>query len=473
MSFFSILLIAMTPPNWKPPLISYREGALCLDFQGRVQLPKELSFLAWDDRQKQYLAHAYHYRELIRYLHLNSLGYTDSAPKYEHLDLEIKNPFTPHDYQQEALTAWERAKRGICVLPTGSGKSYLAAMAMEKINRATLILAPTIDLILQWQKNLQELFQVEIGLLGGGSREILPLTVSTYDSARIHAPALGNRFGLLIFDECHHLPAPGYAQMARGYIAPFRLGLTATPNEESERQELLGELTGGIVYHKQIQQLSGEYLAPYEARVIEVELSEAEREEYEWHRGEYMAYRDGMGENFSRPGAWERFVMRAHQTPEGREAMESFRKQKEIATSSAAKLESIAQLLHQHRGERVLIFTHDNKTAIRIASLFLLPLITHETKAKERKEILANFRSNRWPFLVNSRVLNEGVDVPEAGVAIVVSGSSTTREHVQRLGRILRNQKGKQAILYELVTAGTTEVYTSKRRREHGAYRGF
>lgn len=177
----------MTLPHWNPPIISYQEGALRLDFKAKLQLPEELNFLAWDDRQKQYIAHAYHYRELIRYLHLNGLDYTDSAPKYEHLKLEIKNPFPPHSYQEEALTTWERPKRGICVLPTGTGKSYLAAMVMEKINRATLILAPTIDLILQWQKTLQERFEIEIGLLGGGSKNILPITVSTYDSARIHA----------------------------------------------------------------------------------------------------------------------------------------------------------------------------------------------------------------------------------------------------------------------------------------------
>ena len=105
--------------------------------------------------------------------------------------------------------------------------------------------------------------------------------------------------------------------------------------------------------------------------------------------------------------------------------------------------------------------------------MFLLPLITHETKAKERKLILENFRQGKWPFLVNSRVLNEGVDVPEANVAVIISGTATVREHVQRLGRILRKKDNKTAVLYEIITANTGEVYTSKKRRFHSAYERF
>ena len=455
---------------WVTPSISFQSGMLIVDFQSQAKLRKELSFLKWDERLKAYVCLGYFYRDLIRFLHLNGLSYTDSTPNYEKLNLTLKNPFAPHDFQLEAMTAWEGPKRGMVVLPTGSGKSYLAALVMEKAQRSTLILAPTIDLILQWQKTLAERFQCPIGMLGGGTYDVQEITVSTYDSARIHAEKLGNRFGLLVFDECHHLPAPGYAQMARNYIAPFRLGLTATPNEESDRLNLIDELIGKTVYTKQITQLSGEYLSPYETRIEEVELTEGEREEYDWHRSQYLEFKDQLGENFSRHGGWEKFVMRCYQSVEGRDALKSFRRQKEIATSSQAKLELIAELLKRHNSERIIIFTADNKIAYQISSLFLLPVITHETKAKERKAILENFRGGRWPFLVNSRVLNEGVDVPEAGVAIVVSGTSTVREHVQRLGRILRNQAGKKAILYELITLGTTEIYTSKRRREHGAY---
>ena len=101
----------------------------------------------------------------------------------------------------------------------------------------------------------------------------------------------------------------------------------------------------------------------------------------------------------------------------------------------------------------------------------MIPAITHQTKVRERSEILSRFNEGHYRAVVTSKVLNEGVDIPEANVAIVISGSGSVREHVQRLGRILRKKGGKSAILYELVTANTSESFTSERRREHVAYR--
>ena len=101
----------------------------------------------------------------------------------------------------------------------------------------------------------------------------------------------------------------------------------------------------------------------------------------------------------------------------------------------------------------------------------MAPVLTHHTKVVERKEMLDFFRNGKYPVLISSKVLNEGVDVPEASVGIIVSGSGSIREHVQRLGRILRAGEGKQALLYELISAGTSEESVSQRRREHRAYK--
>src|SRR6185369_2888908 len=109
--------------------------------------------------------------------------------------------------------------------------------------------------------------------------------------------------------------------------------------------------------------------------------------------------------------------------------------------------------------------------AYEISRRFLVPAITHQTKVKERSRILAGLAEGSYGAVVTSRVLNEGVDVPEANVAVVLSGSGSVREHVQRLGRILRKKDGKRATLYELVTQATGETFTSERRREHSAYR--
>jgi superfamily II DNA or RNA helicase len=119
----------------------------------------------------------------------------------------------------------------------------------------------------------------------------------------------------------------------------------------------------------------------------------------------------------------------------------------------------------------VLIFTNDNRTAYEVSRRFLLPIITHQTRTAERRAILENFRNGIWPYLVTSRVLNEGVDVPAANIAVILSGTASVREHVQRLGRILRKAPGKEAVLYEVLSRTTGETYVSQRRRQHDAYR--
>jgi superfamily II DNA or RNA helicase len=134
-------------------------------------------------------------------------------------------------------------------------------------------------------------------------------------------------------------------------------------------------------------------------------------------------------------------------------------------------MELLEQLLHEHRNKRMLVFTEDNATAYAIARRFLIPVITHHTKAKERAAVLSGFRDGTFGAIVTSKVLNEGVDVPEANVAVVFSGSGSVREHVQRLGRILRRVEGKRALLIEVLSASTAEERVSQRRRDHHAYR--
>jgi len=151
--------------------------------------------------------------------------------------------------------------------------------------------------------------------------------------------------------------------------------------------------------------------------------------------------------------------------------MAAYRKQRQLAFAAPAKLDYVEHLLSMHRGDRAILFTEDNATAYEVSRRFLVPAITHQTKVRERSQILAGLADGTYGAVATSRVLNEGVDVPEAGVAVVLSGSGSVREHVQRLGRILRKKGEKRAILYELVTAGTTETFTSDRRREHSAYR--
>src|SRR4029077_12591450 len=134
-------------------------------------------------------------------------------------------------------------------------KTFVAVLAIAKAGRPCLVVTPTIDLLNQWFSELSAAFQVPIGLLGGGHYDIQPLTVTTYDSAYIHLERWGNKFGLLVFDECHHLPSASYQFAAIGAIAPYPLGLTATPERADGRESLYSELIGDIVYRREIQQL--------------------------------------------------------------------------------------------------------------------------------------------------------------------------------------------------------------------------
>ena len=151
--------------------------------------------------------------------------------------------------------------------------------------------------------------------------------------------------------------------------------------------------------------------------------------------------------------------------------MPAYRRQRELAFCAPAKLDFVEHLLDRTADDRALLFTQDNATgyASRAASSSrrspTRPRSRSAARSSPGSPTAATARSS------TSKVLNEGVDVPEANVAIVISGTGSVREHVQRLGRILRKQDGKRAVLYELVTAGTAEAFTSERRREHVAYR--
>jgi superfamily II DNA or RNA helicase len=166
------------------------------------------------------------------------------------------------------------------------------------------------------------------------------------------------------------------------------------------------------------------------------------------------------------------FVAASARSQEGRRAMLAYRESKRIALGTDSKLRVLGELLLRHRREKVLVFTAENEMVYRVSRRFLVPAITHETGVKERRAWLEAFNKGEVLALVTSKVLNEGVNIPDASVAVVLSGSGSTREHVQRLGRILRKLPGKEATLYEVVTQDTTEEHISRRRGAGEQFRG-
>ena len=410
------------------------------------------------------------YAQAVLALRKAGIAYEDHARRYEVLAEGALVHREPRPYQKEAVEAWSKnGGRGTVILPTGAGKTHVAVMAIDEKRRSTLVVAPTLDLVRQWYDLLRATFAAKVGVVGGGDHEVAPITITTYDSAYLHMEHLGARFGLVVFDECHHLPGASYALAAKQCLAPYRLGLTATPERADLRT--VDDLVGPIVYRRDITALAGEYLAEYETVTISVDLGEKEREEHDAERAIYRDFVKSNGIRMSSPAGFGEFVMRSSQSSEGRRAMRAYRRQRELAFAADAKLGYVEHLLEEHRADRAILFTQDNATAYRLARRFLVPVITHQTKVTERSEILAGLANGTYGAIATSKVLNEGVDVQEANVAIVLSGSGSVREHVQRLGRILRKKEGKRAVLYEIVTERTAETHTSERRRDHDAYR--
>lgn len=415
---------------------------------------------------------AMHYGPLVRDLHGRGVRWTEEARAYDRLSRPHRTTRTPRDYQRASVEAWKANDRcGVVVLPTGSGKSFVAELCIADADRDTLVVAPTIDLVGQWYDLLRQAFGEPVGVLGGGVHEVHPITVSTYDSAYLHIERYGARFGLVVFDEVHHLPGPTYSGAAEGSLAPFRLGLTATLERSDGQHEGLYDWVGPVVYRKSITELSGDYLAEYDTELVKVSLSPEEQEAYATARSAFRTFCASRGLRLGGQGGWGRFLREAARSSEGRRALAGWRESRRILQANEAKLRVLEQILRRHADRRCIVFTNDNDTVYTISRRLLLPAITHQTDVKERRSFLEAFSSGELPVLVTSRVLNEGVDLPSADVAIVLSGTGTVREHVQRLGRILRRREGKQAILYELVVEGSAEENTSKRRRDHEAYR--
>jgi superfamily II DNA or RNA helicase len=194
-----------------------------------------------------------------------------------------------------------------------------------------------------------------------------------------------------------------------------------------------------------------------------VNLSPEEQGRYDLLMAQFRWY---LAKNRITPGPefYSELVRRSGSDPAARQAMQAHHQARMIALNADAKIAKVAELLSQHRDDKVIVFSEYNALVDAISRRLLLPSITYRTEPGERRAILTGFREGRYSKLVTGRVLNEGVDVPDANVAIVASGSSATREYIQRLGRILR-PKPTQATLYELITRKTSEGQAAKRRR--------
>jgi superfamily II DNA or RNA helicase len=444
-------------------ILEYQKGTIVV--KGLDSLP----FTTPDSRTNYLYSNGINYKKITEYLNGKNIKYDDRVLDLLPLGDLPKIKVKLRDYQLEAIENWCLEKMGSIVLPTGAGKTIIGLKIIEIVNSPTLIIVPTLDLIKQWTKILSRNFDIEIGNIGGGIENIQPITVSTYDSAYIKAAWIGNKFLLIVFDEVHHLPAPSYRLIAETFVAPYRLGLTATIEREDHLEQDFPYLIGKSTFQITAKELAeNKYLANYIIERKKTFMSSEEYLKYKESMTIYYTCLKKIGLKMNSNNAFKRLIMMSTNNTMARRALVARNNAIDIALNSRSKINEIRKILGENKDIKTIIFTQHNKLVYEISNDFLIPFITHKSSKEEREDVLTGFKDGRYKAIVTSKVLDEGIDVPDAQLGILVSGTGSSREFIQRLGRLLRPKNdNNEARLIEIISSGTSETVTSERRHRN------
>ena len=375
-------------------------------------------------------------------------GYTPGTPHEFSLDPDrAAHGWDLRPYQQEAIDHFFGGGSGVVVLPCGAGKTLVGAGAMAEAKTTTLILVTNTVSARQWRDELLKrttLTADDIGEYSGQVKEIRPVTIATYQiltakrAGEYAHLALLNAldWGLIVYDEVHLLPAPVFKLTAE-LQARRRLGLTATLVREDGREGDVFSLIGPKRFDAPWKEIEAQgFISPASCFEIRIDLPAEERLQY-------AAAADD-----------ERY---------------------RLAATAPAKIDVVRELVAKHDGERILIIGQYLDQIDEIASLLGVPQLTGSTPVDERERLFQEFREGVTPVLVVSKVANFSVDLPEATVAIQVSGSYGSRqEEAQRLGRLLRpKQSGLPAHFYTLVARDTVDQDFAQNRQRFLAEQGY
>ncbi len=431
----------------------------------------------WDPRVSRWRCQAIHYRDVILALwELREQGvrFDDQASRWCEVhwaNVAEQNIHSPRQEQTAAIEAWLENRRGCIVMPTGTGKTEVALHLLNQTRCSTLIVSPVRDLMYQWHRRIKAGLAYDAGIIGDNTFDVRPVSVTTYDSAAIHAAKLGDQFKMLVFDECHHLPGEFRRDAATMSIAPYRLGLTATPYRSDGKQTDLETLIGPTVYELEISAVKGKTLADFEVIKVPVRLNE--REQLRYNECSQLVRTYMYERRKAEPGfRWEELCSQSASDPEARKIMVAYRHKQAIEDRAAEKLRVIEDLFRLHAGAPMIVFAGSNAMARDISIRFLIPCLLNHCGKRERQDILGGLADGTYPAIVANQVLDEGVDIPAVKVAVVVGGSASTRQAKQRLGRILRKSGNSRAMLYEVVCQDTGEAIRSRQRRKSDAYSG-
>lgn len=433
------------------------------------------AWMVYDARADAYVAPGHRLQELREWAEARGIAASPATVEPDPLPGKLFDPREPREYQREALARWlEAGGRGTVVLPTGAGKTFVAILAIDRVRAGTCVVAPTRALVAQWFCQLADAFGAErVGAYYGEEKEVRAVTVTTYHSAFPLLERWGARFDVLILDEAHHL-ADTAAGEAKAWhdalvVAPAarRLALTATYPDGRDR--LLQRLVGPVVYRKSIGEMADAELAAFAVERRFVPLTPDERRRYDRLAHEYESFLLGRRyrERYrTAEDAWRVFMAETHHSPAARRAFRAFLERERLVALAENKLREAERLLRLYPAERAILFCGSAAAAERVSRRFAIAMIGADTPASERRALLNAMDAGRVRAVASVRVLDEGWDVPGAKLGIVLGDTTrgSRRQHVQRLGRLLRRQGAAVASLYEIVVAGTHEFFASQKR---------
>jgi len=249
----------------------------------------------------------------------------------------------------------------------------------------------------------------------------------------------------------------------------MRLGLTATPQRSDGLHKDLDWLIGPVVYDMPFKQAKGSTLADFDVVRIPVALNNSEQATYDQCSRIIQHFIASRRREL--PGyTWQDLCKESGKEPQARHAQRAYYLKQSIENRASEKLRVLEDIFRLPKGQQILVFAGSNMMAIEVSGRFLVPTILSHTRKRERLAVLDGFANGRFEVLVANRVLDEGVDVPEAKVAVVIGGQGSTRQAKQRLGRVMRKTGSARATLYEVICENTKEVHRSRKRRRSDAY---
>ena len=422
-------------------------------------------YLPYDRQERAYKAPAHMYSTIVKRLEDEGMNVDDKIGLLRaRLPRRIEFQGRLRPYQEEALGGWRKnGYRGVIALPTGAGKTVIAIAGIAELEVTTLIVVYTIEHIKQWIEAIDR-FTNARGLVGayyGEEKRLAPITITTYQSAYKKLDALAGRYALVVFDEAHHLPADKFRAIALNMPAPYRLGLSATIKREDGKHEEIFPLVGGIVYHTSPGELTRQgYLASYRIIPVRVDLDKREADLYKKLRTQYQALARGRTFDEILEAA-----KRGDQT--AIQALKIHAEMRNIIQYSEAKIRKVEQIVSRElkRGSKIIVFTQYRRQAEEIARRVNGLLLHGGLDDSSRQRVLRKFKEADSGVLIVTTVGDEGLDIPDANVGVLVSGTGSPRQFIQRLGRLLRPGEGKKAVLYEVIVSGTSEEAQARKRR--------